>query len=212
MAEEKKKHLLPVGRVINESLFEKDAYNEAATPSYKIEMAFDPDDVTGEETIEDELLYALEDAYGAEVWDLFDNGEIILPLLEGDKLARKREQKGKEGDAYKGKIVIRANTLYNKDGVNGPGGIEVYDESVELMGPANREGIYNGMYGQMAVTIHTYVDERTGNYAAKFFLEAFQKDSDGEKLTAPKNNSGLFDKKKAAGRAKGGSSRRSRKG
>ena len=37
-----KVHLLPKGRVINHSLFVKDQFNDKATPSYKIELAFEP--------------------------------------------------------------------------------------------------------------------------------------------------------------------------
>ena len=210
---EKKVFLLPEGRLINESLFEKDAYTDAqgraGTPMYKVEMAFDPASVTGEGTFEDNLADAAADAWGDAWFDRFFDGDVKSPFLSGDKLAQKRADKGKEGDAYKGKLVLRSSTIYNLNGQDAPGGIQVWDENVQPIGMANRSVIYPGMYGVLAVTIHPYLTNE-GDKALKCYLEAFQRTRDGEKLVASKDSSKLF---KPVGRDTGASEgRRSRRG
>ncbi len=132
MATEVKTFLLPEGRVINASLFEKDTYTDAqgnaGKPSYKIEVAFEPDDVEGEGTIEDALIDHACEKWGDGAEKDYLDGKMRSPLLDGDKLAEKREARGKPGDAYKGKLVIRAHTLFNKDGEDAPGGIQVWND------------------------------------------------------------------------------------
>lgn len=227
MSETKKEtpvHLLPVGRLINASLFEKDQYTpergKPGTPSYKIELAFDPKDVTGENTIEDAIIEA-----GCEKWgdgfedEYLDSIEALLkgerpkitgPFISGDKLAARRAEKGKPGDAYKGKLIARANTIYNKDGQDGPGGIQVWDENVKPVTIANQSIVYNGCYGQAAVTISCYVDD-DGEKAMKFYLSAFQKTADGERLASVKDTSTLFKPvAKPAGEASASTGRRRR--
>jgi hypothetical protein len=100
--------LLPVGRVINHSLFRKEQFNEKATPSYKIELAFDK----GE--LDDFYNQCLD--YANETWGAGSEDAVIIPIKDGDEMAAKRKKDGKPGDAYAGKDVIRANTIYNKDG------------------------------------------------------------------------------------------------
>lgn len=220
MATETKKetpvHLLPVGRLINASLFEKDAYTDPqtqkeGTASYKIELAFDPKDVEGEGVaIEEAILDALEEKWGAKAADDYLDGKIIGPFISGDKLAERRAEKGKEGTAYKGKLVARANTIYNKDGQDGPGGIQVWDENVKPVAIANSNVVYPGCYGQAAVTLHCYLDNR-GDKCVKFYLSAFQKTGDGEKLIAAKDTSTLFKPvAKPAGAADASTGRRRR--
>ena len=123
---------LPEGRVINCALFEKDVYvnpkGEAGKPSYKIEIAFDPDDVEGEDTFEDKLIDFAIEKWGDGAEEDFLDGKIRNPFLDGDKLAKRREANEKPGDAYKGKLVIRAHTLFNRDGRDGPGGIAVWND------------------------------------------------------------------------------------
>ena len=202
MATETKKQvevfLTPEGRLINHSLFEKDQYNDQAVPQYKVEMVFDPKTVLGqapegsEPTLEDRAIMAAVDKWGDVANDEFEKGTLILPFLDGDVLARKREAKEKPGDAYKGLTVIRANTIYNKDGVDGPGGIQVFAPDTSSIGAANRDLIYQGCYGVAALTAHCYVDERTGNHAVKFYLSAFQKTRDGDRLVSARDHSKLF--------------------
>lgn len=224
-AKENPRFTLPVGRLINSSLFEKDAYTDPktqkpGTPSYKIELAFDPDDIYGpddagedERFIVDDLIDAGCEEWGDSFEDLFnDASEYRSPILDGDKLARRREDKGKEGDAYKGKVVIRANTQFNKHGENGPGGIEVYDENVDEVEAANQSAIWPGCEGVAVVTISNY-DDSDGRKAQKFYLEAFQKtggDPEKDKLVTKSNNKSAFAPVKKKAGAKGGTGTASR--
>lgn len=187
----------PVGRVINASLFEKDKYvdpkGREATPSYKIEMAYDPKDVCGQAaegqppTVEDWLIEAAVRMWGdtdAIANGIFD-GSIINPLLSGDELAARREAKGKPGDAYKGKIIIRANSIFNAEGVDGPGGVYVCGPDAVRINPAARDQVYNGCYGIVIANVSCYIEpgSRTEQKGLKFYLVGFQKTDDGERLS-----------------------------
>lgn len=195
--------MLPEGRLINHSLFERDAYQgekgAPGKPMYKIEMRFDPAQVTGEGMIEDDLADAIAAYYGdaaADAWlnDTARTGAYINPLLIGDRLAANREAKGKAGDAYKGGIVIRANTSFNKDGVEGPGGLAVYGPDTAPISALEQHLIYPGCYGIPAVTISAYgpKDGSRGDKGVKFYLKAFQKTRDGAKLVTAADHSTLF--------------------
>lgn len=207
----------PTGRLINASLFEKDVYvdertGKEGTPQYKLEMTFDPNDVQGDDKnpnyFEDRIFDAIEAEWGKGAIDDFINGKIKC-FVEGDKLAKKREQKGKEGSAYKGKLVLRATTVYNKDGADGPGGIQVFGPDVSPIDFANQGEIYLGCYVQANVTIHCY-DDNNGDPAIKFYLNAVQKVKEGERLVPKKDMAGAF---KPVGRTEGAASgRRSRAG
>ena len=186
---------LPEARLINCSLFTKDAFNDKSVPSYKLEVAISLEDVEGIERVEDVLFDAADSKWGEGAGD---DEDLVLPLLNGDKLAKKREKKGKQGDAYKGMIVIRANTIYNKDGIDGSGGIQVFDEEAELVPVARQGEIYQGCYGIAAVNIGFYETD-DGDHAMKFYLAAFQKTKDGERLMTASDKSNLF---KPTGRKK----------
>lgn len=192
---EVKRYTLPEGRLINHALFVKEAYKpekgEPGAPKYKVELAFDPADVEGEGTIEDALLEAAIAEWGPGAEDMFMEDKIILPYISGDRLAENREAKGKPGDAYKGKTVIRADTIYNKDGQDGPGGVQVYGPNVEDISFMEKDLVYQGCYGVALVNISCYTDNR-GNKAMKFYLNAFQKTRDGEKFVTPQNHAGAF--------------------
>lgn len=185
---------LPEGRLINESLFEKDQYNDKSVPAYKVELAFDPAQVLGEGTVEDKIADAFDAAYpGKGYGQMFLDGKLKGPFIDGNVLAAKREAKGKPGDAYKGKIVIRANTIYNKNGQDADGGIQVFAPDVsEITVVAGRDQIYNGCMGVAGVTISIYEDEDTALPGAKFYLCAFQKTNEGERLVSAADNSALF--------------------
>ena len=203
--------LLPEGRLINESLFVKNAYTDPVTskegvPYYKVELTFDEDDL---QEFEEKLVEAAVEKWGKNAEDEYYDGDIVTPLLQGDKLAKKREDKGKEGEAYKGKIVIRAKTIFNSYGDDAPGGISVYDEDVSEVSAANKSVVYPGCYGKAAVVISTYLDNR-GDKALTCYLNAFQKTKDGERLVAAMDHSTLF---KPVGRKPGEKSKkRKRKG
>jgi len=184
--------LLPEGRIINNSLFVQDQYNEQAKPSYKIELAFPKG------TLDKFFDKCLDHAVS--VWGKgADDDDLIIPIKNGDDMAKKRIKDGKPGDAYAGMEVIRANTIYNKHGEQGPGGISVYaPDGASEIGAANQSEVYNGCYAIAAVTIGQYKDPSTGNNALTFYLSAVQKVRDGDALTSPKDHSSLF---KAVGRS-----------
>lgn len=180
--------LLPEARVIHHSLFSKDKFNDEATPAYKIEVAI-PSDSEELVALGEKLFAFADEVFGG---GNYDEDDLILPLKDGDKMAAKRKRNGKSGDAYEGMIVIRANTIYNKDGEDAPGGIQVFDEDVEEVGAANKEVIYPGCYGQVGVTMSSYEDAKTGDPAITFYMTAFQKTGDGERLVIQRDHSKLF--------------------
>lgn len=212
----KRRLTLPQGRVINHSLFQRDIYKDErgneADPTYKIELAFDPDDLLGEGKFEDKIIDVAIAEWGdtQEVEDAVINGDIVW-YKNGDEMAAERKARGKPGDAYEGKLVIRAHTKYNKWGQDAAGGIAVFDEAVEPVEPANGEAIvYRGSFGIAGVTLNPYVDSKTKKRCVSFYLQAFQKTADGEKLATGGDNSDLF---KPVGRTEGAApARRSRRG
>ena len=136
MAETKNEiFLLPEGRLIIGTLFERDVYKDKDTgaegkPKYKVVLAFNPDQVIGEGTIEDKMADAIAAAYGNEIADEWlispRRADRISPLKDGNEIAKEREANGKESEATKGKIILTADSIYNKDGLEGPGGFNVY--------------------------------------------------------------------------------------
>lgn len=182
----------PEGRVINSSLFVKDQFNDKATPSYKLELAFDPDD---SQELEVKLAAFAVDTWGAGAEDDYWNNKIISPVKDGNVYAKNREADGKPFDAYTDKMIIRPHTIYNFDGTDGPGGIRVTDPANENIETINSGEIYNGCYGRAVVTIKAYVkvtDDGSKVNALTFYLHAFQKMRDGEKLATAADASKLF--------------------
>src|SRR3990167_11284237 len=116
MAKEKEKEklrvLTAVGRLINNSLFEKDAFvddkGREAVPSYKVEIAFD--DAKDIVELENAIVAAAVAEWGKDAEKDYDNGTIKSPILDGDELAKRREAKGKKGkqssfSCYNNRIV-----------------------------------------------------------------------------------------------------------
>lgn len=216
-----KAFVLPEGRLINAALFVKDVYKDPETgqegnPRYKVELAIDPDapgfmgEGTEEEpTVEDRIVWAAEDKWGEAGVKAFDNGDLVTPFIKGDKLAEDREERGKKGDAYKGKIVVRADTKYNKDGEDGPGGVSVYRADLTEIDPADRAEIYRGCFGIAQVTCWAYKNNR-GEKCVKFYLTAFQKSRDGEKLSTGADRRSLFSKIETS-KGEGGNGRTTRR-
>ncbi len=217
--EPKERFALPKGRMINSSLFEKDQYRpekgEAGKPMYKIEVAFPKEGGTLD------AIFAKLQAFADKTWNEpefveengqkknnldgildIDGGTIISGVKDGDKLARNREREGKKGDAYKGMWVIRANTQYNADGQDAPGGVEVFDQNLERIGVVRKNEVYNGMYVEVVVNIGDYNEAKTGNHGITFYLAGVQKVEDGERLVTPQSSASLFTKK-AVGRTEG---------
>ncbi len=211
MSEPQEPITLPEGRLINHSLFVMDQYNDAAKPSYKVELAFVKGALDG---LFDKCL-----DFAIETWGAGADDDVIIPIKDGDDMAADRESRGKPGDAYKGMEVVRASTLYNKHGEEGPGGVKVYNEEGGEVGAAASETIYRGSMGQLAITLVGYQTEVTKEDGSKvkrnaitFYIVAYQKTGEGERLVSASDHSKLF---KAVGRAAAkdeGSKRSRRKG
>lgn len=201
--------LMPEGRLINSSLFVRDIYKDAESgadgkPMYKTETTYDVDQIEGIGTIEDKVIdYACE-KWGDRAEELYLKGKILPPWIDGEDVAERREDKGKVGDAYKGKLVLRASSLFNKDGDEEAGGQAVYDENNEEILMVNSKAIYSGCYGIVAVSLRAYVSA-AGQKRVKMFLQGFQKTADGERFSTPKDHSNLF---KPVGKAATGRKRR----
>ena len=87
--------------------------------------------------------------------------------------------------------MIRAHTIFNRHGIEGDGGAEVYMPDMTLVEPVMAQEIYPGCWGQAVVTIGTY-DNSAGDHALMFYLSAFQKRRDDEPMFAPQDNSEMF--------------------
>lgn len=201
----------PEGRLINGSLFEKDTYKDAKSgregePAYKAEMAFDDGDEIAE--LEDMIVQAIVDEWGDAAEKDYDDGKIESPLHDGDELAKRKEDKNKPGDAYKGKVVIRASTKFNAEGVDGPGGVYVADTNAEALAFTDRARVYNGCMGKVVVTISPWsIDKRRG---VTLYLKGFQLTGPGERLRSGSSVAGAFKPVEGGASKEGG--RRRRKG
>lgn len=191
---EVEKITLPEGRLLNRSLFVRDQFDEKATPSYKLELAFDREAL---DDIAAKLAAFAKAKWGAGADDDYYDGKIRDPILDGDAMAQKRADKEKPGEAYVGKDIIRAHTKFNKHGVEGPGGIQVFGPDVLPIEEVESHEVYPGCYGQALVTIGAYTESASGRNALMFYLSAFQKTRDGEPLISAADHSSAF---KAVGR------------
>lgn len=199
----------PVGRLINHSLFEKDIYTDPAgrpgTPAYKIEMVFDDNEEIAE--LEEKVIAAAVEKWGPGAEQDYNDLKINSPFTDGDTKAAEREAKGKKGDAYKGKLIAKANSIFNKHGVNAPGGVAVFKQDISEVTFDEQGLIYNGCYGVAAVVIHAYPAVGNGLPGVKFYLSAFQKTAEGEKLMGERDYSQVF-KPVAGAPSEGGRRRR----
>lgn len=187
--------VLPEGRVLVQCLFERDTYKDPETgvegkPRYKIVLAFNPSDVTGEGTVEAKMADAIEAAYGKPVGDeWYDHAtagtraDRISPLKDGTKIADEGATAGKDRENSRGLLVLTATTTFNKDGEVGPGGIRVYGPDNKLLTAMDQGQLYNGCYGRAAITLKAYKDyPRKGDRALTCYLSAFQKTRDGDRI------------------------------
>lgn len=217
MADKQEKTTLttPEGRLINSSLFTRDIYTPAkgqpGKPTYKIEIAFKKDDPEVEKMIDIIVGFASTNHKApADGWLLDidakpgEEANLISGLKDGDKYAAKRARDGKPGDAYRGCWFLRASTDFDRNGLSaadgGNGGVAVYDEDLEDILPVAREKVYNGCYGQALLTLNAWTDD-DGTAAVNFYLNAFQKRADGEKLVSVADTKSAF---KPVGRKTGG--------
>lgn len=193
---------LPEGLVTFPNLFEKDAYTpqggQPGKPQYKNEMVYEWDDI---EDVIDELL-DIADKEWPDILDdyddidaAYDDDALILPFIDGTKYAKKRRRDKPEGkfDHYEDMALVRPHTEFNLHGANAPGGIQVLNAKIKPIDPMQASEIYPGCYGFMLVTPNCYMTN-DGDWGISFYLNAFQKSRDGERLFAQTDYSGAFDK------------------
>lgn len=202
-------HTLPEARGINLHLFVPNAYQDPkpgskpGEPAYKAEMAFSAED---RDTIEELMADAMAAEFGKAAGDAFFNRDAgyFSPFLDGDELAGARAAKGKEGDAYKGKFILRMNTIYNHAGVKiaegGSGGIAVYGPDAERIEVARQSEVFNGSYGIVAVTfkarestddvIENGRKRQVTSRTIKTYLKAYQmtRGEEADRLTSAQAN------------------------
>lgn len=104
-----------------------DAGGKKGDPRYNIDMIFDPADIAkfrsedGAGNLVEVDLAKLAVQAAKERWPELAADPALLkselmanwPLIKGDTLAQKREAKKKDGEAFKGKIIIRAKSYEN---------------------------------------------------------------------------------------------------
>lgn len=185
--------MLPEGRLINHSLFTRDIYTnpqgQQGAALYKAEIAWPKGTL---DLISNKMLDFANAKWGAGAED-----DVILPIKDGDVMAKARAKDGKDGDAYAGQEVLRMNTKYNKFGDDGPGGISVFGPDGETeIGVVNSSEVYQGCYVIAGVTFSGYQVEdartKTKLNAITLYLVAVQKTNDGERLVAQIDRSKLF--------------------
>ena len=195
---------LPEGRLINGHLFVRQVYKDdkgrEGKPNYSVEMVFEPGQLDEFEKYLENVLVA---SFGQEKFNQYDEaGWVRWPIRDGDKKAARRKANGKNGEAYVGKDVVSASSLYNKHGDEADGGIEVFDANVDPIEPVNKSEVYNGSVGVAAVKGKAY--ERTGDdgdpiMSVVLYLEAYQKTGEGERLAQKTDRTALFNKKGTGG-------------
>ncbi len=204
---------LPAGRLTHHSMFVRDIYTPTkgapAEPSYKIEMLWHKDADIG--IIEDIILEAIEDEWGELTQEEADDilagksDEYSSPLKDGNKYIRKEPDKNRE--VYEDGKYLRAKTKFNKHGDDDAGGIMVYNEDMDELQATDQKQVYSGSYGRMAVTTNAYVDSKTDKRSISFYLSAYQRTKDGDRLAVQRDHSTLFGKVTKEGGAR---TRRSR--
>ena len=178
---------LPDGMLVYGHLFVKQQYNDASKPQYSAEAVYDEDDL-----IECGFYDAVDAIMEEEGWEEGDEG-FNHPAKDGNKKAKRREKKGKDGSAYEDKIILKATTDFNKDGDDDSGGVQVYDEDVNEIDFTEKKSMYNGCIIRMGIKLKAY-EMSEDNYGVKCYLTAVQRAGDGERLGGSSDHSSLFEK------------------
>ncbi len=198
----------PEGRLINSALWEKETFKDEkgkeGKPLYSIEMAFDPDAIN---ELEDAIVQAAVDEWGEGAEQDYDDGKIHSPILEGDKLAQGRVERGKGGEAYEGMVVIRARTQFNANGEDAPGGLYVAGADATKLDFTERGTVYNGSYGIAVVTLNAHPGIGGGIKGVNLYLQGYQFTRDGDPLRGA-NVGAMFEPMTAESETKGRKRRR----
>lgn len=144
------------------------AFEDGATPKYGVTVliAKDHDDVA---RIED----VIASAYEANKQTLFKglpltSTKMWYPLRDGDEYADEQAAKGKDGEAYRGHMYLKATTS------NQPNVFDAMGEDV-----IDLDEVYSGCYGRISITCWPYAKKGQG---FTFFLNSVKKTEDGEPL------------------------------
>ncbi len=181
------------GRITACNLFVRDVFvderGNEGPPLYNVEIAFDPADVQfqaedgADLSAEDHFINMAVATWGEGAEDDYLNDRIRSPFLDGDQLAADREARGKKGDAYKGKVILRAKTKFNSNGDDSEGGINVHKPDNSIYDFSDQAEVYPGMMGRIAITIGTYKENAGAKRnALNLYLVSVQKLGDGERL------------------------------
>lgn len=181
---DKVQYMTPPGTLVVEHVWAKHTYKDPrgkeGKPQYQAVVAFDRD---GDKSDLDDLFDIIYDMAVAE-WGEgaakdIDNGVIKIPIRDGDAVAKDREQKGKSGDATRGKDVLQAATIYNLDGDDADGGIWVVDAEGNQVEWDRKRMIYPGAKVRLSITLDTYKVDNRGVCA---YLNGLQFVEDGERI------------------------------
>ena len=190
MAQQKKQVHTPVGRLGFNALWEKDAYKDEKTgaesePKYKADLILSTDDTGDLWDLVYEEGMAGNGMSEAQLDTAIQSGMFIVPIKNGDEIAANREAKGKNGDAVKGKEILRASTLFNSNGDNAPGGVFVVDENNEQIEWDKRGKVYLGCDMILSTSFSYY---KTGtSQGVTAYLNGAQYVGDNERLGQDKS-------------------------
>ena len=105
--------------------------------------------------------------------------------------------------------VINASTIYNGEGDDDSGGVQVYDGDLDEIDVSRKREVYNGCIGAMSVKFVPYDTDGDGeNIGITCYLTAFQLRGEGERLSSSSDHSTLFEK---VGRKQGEKSKRKKR-
>jgi hypothetical protein len=190
----------PIGRLINQSLFERDVYKDEkgreGDPMYKAELAFDSEDDVA--ALEDVIVAAAVAEWGAGAEEDYYEGRLQSPIKDGDVLAAAREKKGKKGDAYAGKQVIRASTKFNANGDDDAGGVHVAGPNGQQLQMTQKGDVYAGCMGRLEIEAKAYAAVGNGLPGVKLYLRGFQIAGEGERLRSSTVGAGFTPVEQAA--------------
>lgn len=144
------------------------AFEDGATPKYGVTVLI-PKDHPDVEKIEG-LLQQLYDENKSVHFKAIamTHKNFWYPMRDGDEYADQQEAQGKNADAYRGCMYIKA-TSQNQPNVFDPMGEDVID----------LDEVYSGCYGRISITLWPYSKKGQG---ITVFLNSVKKTEDGEPL------------------------------
>lgn len=130
-------------------------------PIYSISLLFTEEDVKGLKKTARNL--------AQQKWPSRDLKELQFPFKKGDSEAQKQADKGRNGEFYRGYIVVKASSQY-QPGVVGPTKQDIIDP----------KEVYSGCIVRAQLNIKTF--SAGSNEGVKCYLNHLMKVRDGERL------------------------------